>query len=109
VHGSALKRALHRISTLGDGEAADGFVPPAPVHKVSPALPPGLAPPDGPVDVKVFIDASGNVSRAQLLTKKSDLAGAALGAAHQWRFTPARKHDKAVASEIVLHFRFGGA
>jgi TonB family protein len=59
-----------------------------------------------PVDVKVFIDESGKVSRAQVLTKGSDFAGAALSAARQWQFTPARKHDKAVASEMVLHFRF---
>ena len=106
VHGSAFKRVLHKISTLGEGETADGFVPPAPVHKVSPTI---LSGSEGAVDVKVYIDESGNVSRAQLLTKKSDLAGVSLGAARQWRFTPARKHDKPVASEMVLHFRFGGA
>ena len=61
------------------------------------------------MDVKVYIDESGNVSRAQLLTKKNELAGASLGAARQWQFTPARRHDKPVASEMVLHFRFGGA
>jgi outer membrane biosynthesis protein TonB len=109
VHGSALKRALHKISTLGEGETEDGFVPPAPVHKVSPAIPSGPLQADGSVDVKVYIDESGNVSRAQLLTKKSELAGASLGAARQWHFRPARKHDKPVASEVVLHFRFGGA
>jgi outer membrane biosynthesis protein TonB len=41
-----------------------------------------------------------------MLTKGSDLAAAALSAARQWQFTPARKHDKPVASEMVLHFRF---
>ena len=108
VHGSALKRALHRISTLGEGETADGFVPPAPIHKVSPAIPPGLGQAEGSVDVKVYIDEEGNVSRAQLLTKKNELAGVSLGAARLWHFTPARKHDKPVASEMLLHFRFGG-
>jgi outer membrane biosynthesis protein TonB len=58
------------------------------------------------VDVKVFIDESGNVSRAQVLTKGSELASVSLSAARQWQFTPARKHDKPVASEMVLHFRF---
>ena len=109
AHGSAFKRVLHKISTFGEAETADGFVPPAPVHKVSPAIPSGTGRPEGSVDVKVYIDESGNVSRAQLLTKKNDLAGASLGAARQWRFTPARKHDKPVASEMVLHFQFGGA
>jgi TonB family protein len=109
AHGSAIKRVLHKISTLGEGEAVDGFVPPAPVRKVSPAIPPGSGHAEGSVDVKVYIDESGNVSRAQLLSKKNELAGASLGAARQWQFTPARKHDKPVASEMVLHFRFGGA
>jgi outer membrane biosynthesis protein TonB len=109
AHGSAIKRVLRKISTLGEGETVDGFVPPAPVHKVSPAIPSGLGQAEGSVDVKVYIDESGNVSRAQLLTKKNELAGASLGAARQWQFTPARRHDKPVASEMVLHFRFGGA
>jgi len=104
AHGSALKRVLHKISNLGEGEAADGFVAPVPVHKVSPAIAHGQA--EGSVDVKVFIDESGNVSRAQLLTKKTEFATPSLNAARQWRFTPARKHDKAVASEMILHFRY---
>jgi len=57
------------------------------------------------VDVKVFIDESGNVTRAQALTKGGDLASAALSAARQWQFTPARKRGKPVASEMLLHFR----
>jgi outer membrane biosynthesis protein TonB len=95
-----LRRALHKI----EGEAESGsFVPPAPMRKVAPVK---LADGDArPVDVKVFIDESGNVSRAQLLTKGGDPSGAALNAARQWQFTPARKHDKPVASEMVLHFR----
>ena len=58
------------------------------------------------VDVKVFIDDAGNVTRAQALEKGGELTGAALNAARQWRFTPARKHNKPVSSEMLLHFRF---
>jgi TonB family protein len=58
------------------------------------------------VDVKVFIDDSGSVTRAQVLTKGSGLADEAAAAARQWQFTPARKHDKPAASEMILHFRF---
>jgi TonB family protein len=103
---SAFRRALRKISPFGDPDAPDAFVPPAPIRKVSPAVPDGDA--QGSVDVKVYIDESGKVSRAQLLTKDSDLADAALNAARQWHFTPARKRDKPVPSEMVLHFRFGG-
>src|ERR1035438_8390793 len=97
------RRALHKIGGTGDGEAA-AFVPPSPIRKVAPVKP-ADAGEVRPVDVKVFIDESGNVSRAQVLTKGSYLADAALNAARQCQFTPARKHDKPVASEMVLHFR----
>jgi TonB family protein len=98
------RRALRKIEGTGDAESA-AFVPPSPIRKVVPVKPADAGAEARPVDVKVFIDESGNVSRAQVLTKGSDLAGAALNAARQWQFTPARKHDKPVASEMVLHFR----
>lgn len=99
-----LRRAFRKLSTLGDSDG-DSFVPPSPVRQVTPADPdPGLT---GTVDVKVYIDEFGKVSRAQLLTKKNELAAPSLKAAQEWHFTPARKRDKAVPSEMVLHFRFG--
>jgi TonB family protein len=99
------RRALHKISGTAE---SDAFVPPSPTRKVAPMKPADAGAEARAVDVKVFIDDSGNVTRAQVLTKGSDVAGAALSAARQWQFTPARKHDKAVASEMVLHFRFDG-
>ena len=94
-HAGVLRRAFRKI-------AAEDYVPPSPVHQVSPVNPGGT----GTVDVKVFIDASGSVTRAQALTKGSDLSGAAVAAAQKWQFTPARKHDKPAPSEMVLHFHF---
>jgi TonB family protein len=94
-HAGVFRRALRKI-------AAEDFMPPSPVQKITPVSHGNT----GVVDVKVFIDESGNVTRAQALTKHSDLADEALAAARQWRFTPARKHDKPAASEMVLHFRF---
>lgn len=98
-----LRRALHKIE--GAEAEAGAFVPPSPIRKFAPMKPAGADAAARPVDVKVFIDDRGNVTRAQVLTKGSGLAGAALNAALQWQFTPARKHDKPVASEMVLHFR----
>ncbi len=94
------KRAFRKIE---GGNPA--FVPASPIRKVLPVKPAGDAE-ARPVDVKVFIDEAGNVSKVQALTKGSDLASAALNAARQWQFTPARKHDKPVSSEMVLHFHF---
>ena len=101
---SAIRRALRKISSLGASDS-DSFVPPSPIRKVAPALPGRDA--QGSVDVKVYIDESGGVSRAQLLTKNSDLAGPSLDAARQWHFSPALKRNTPVPSEMVLHFRFG--
>ena len=81
-------------------------VPASPTKKVAPMEPTDAGAGARVVDVKVFVDESGRVTRAQVLTKGSDMASAALNAARQWEFTPARKHDKPVASEMVLHFRF---
>jgi TonB family protein len=103
-HPGVLRRAFRRIE--GSEVESTAFVPPSPIRKVAPMKPANAGVDARPVDVKVFIDESGKVSRAQVLTKGSDFAGAALSAARQWQFTPARKHDKAVASEMVLHFRF---
>jgi TonB family protein len=106
-HPGVFRRALHKIEGVGEAASA-AFVPPSPIRKVAPMKPADAGAETRPVDVKVFIDESGNVTRAQLLTKGSDLGNAALSAARQWQFTPARKHDKPVPSEMVLHFRFGG-
>jgi len=103
-HPGVFRRALHKIEGT-EGESG-AFVPPSPTRKVAPVKPADAGFQTRLVDVKVLIDESGNVTRAQILTKGSDLAAAALAAARQWQFTPARKHDKPVASEMVLHFRF---
>jgi TonB family protein len=103
-HPGVFRRAFRKIE--GPEGDTDAFVPPSPTRKVAPMKPANAGPDTRPVDVKVFIDESGKVSRAQVLTKGSDFASAALTAARQWQFTPARKHDKAVSSELVLHFRF---
>ncbi len=87
-HPGVFKRALHKIEGEGDPGA---FVPPSPTHKVAPVKTADAGLGDRPVDVKVFIDDGGNVTRAQLLTKGSGVASEALAAARGWRFTPARK------------------
>jgi len=99
AHHGVFRRALHKLE--GTSEAAA-----SPVRKVLPLKPADSDAGARPVDVKVFIDEAGDVTRAQLMSKDSDLASAALAAARQWRFTPARKHDRPVSSEMVLHFRF---
>ncbi len=103
-HAGVFRRALRKIE--GSNGDTGAFTPPAPIRKVAPVKPPDAEAGARAVDVRVSIDESGSVTHAQVLTKGGGLAVAALSAARQWQFTPARKHDKPVASEMVLHFRF---
>jgi len=101
------KRAFRKIEGA-NGEAA-AFVPASPIRRISPvraSTSSAAGATEVPVDVKVSIDDAGNVTRAQAMTKGGDMASAALTAARQWQFSPARKHDKPVSSEMVLHFHF---
>ena len=59
------------------------------------------------VSLKADIDDAGGVTRVELLAPKDeDLLTRAADAASGWKFTPARVNDKAVASQIILHFWF---
>lgn len=61
------------------------------------------------VEVRVVVDAAGNVSQAQLVSPGPShyFAEKALAAARRWRFTPARVNGKAASSEWLLRFQFG--
>jgi len=96
---------LHKVASIAELRGSGGFVPPEPSHRVAPAVPADTGE-SGVVDVKVYVDESGSVSRAQLLTAGSGFAEASLDAARRWRFSPAQKHEKPVASEVLLHFRY---
>jgi TonB family protein len=63
------------------------------------------------VEVRVAVDAAGNVSQAQLVSPGPShyFAEKALTAARHWKFTPARVNGKATASEWLLRFQFGSA
>ncbi len=60
------------------------------------------------VDVNVSVNRVGRVARVSSNTKKvpRPLATAALSAARQWLFAPARMGTTPVDSQVVLHFRF---
>ena len=60
------------------------------------------------VDVKVWIDDTGQVTKAELLSDdvEPDVADIASNAAYKWTFEPARLSDRPVSSEMVMHFHF---
>jgi len=62
------------------------------------------------VEVKVFIDASGKVTKTEPLTHANPvLITASRSAATLWTFQPARRDGQNVASEMVLRFKFDPA
>lgn len=87
------------------------FVPPRPLQDVRFALPadsnPALAREER-MDLKATVDASGRVTRVELLAPRDEnLVTLAADAASAWRFAPAQFDGRPVPSEIVLHFSFG--
>ena len=62
------------------------------------------------INVRVYLDRSGKVDYAELLSDGTganrDLASAAVFSARKWRFSPAKVDGKAVPAQAVLRFRF---
>ncbi len=61
------------------------------------------------VDVRLTIDTTGTVSKAEVVDRQhvnAVLASAAIDAGRMWRFRPARRGEEPVTSEMVVQFRF---
>jgi hypothetical protein len=90
------------------------YVPPTAIRQIPPAP---LTPAQRAfvsrsvvVEVKVFIDASGKVTKTEPFTHANPaLITAARSAATLWTFRPARKNGQNVASEMILRFKFDPA
>jgi len=117
VTASKFRRVISKIPGLRSLQRrrfkqGDRFVPARPVHQVAPKAPPKIVrelASEMPVDVKVYIDETGRVARAEPLAtdEEHELTKLARTAAHLWKFAPARLDDEPVPSEMVLHFVFG--
>ena len=92
------------------------FRPPHPVRSPQPVLPAGTRLPeyayDRPVQIQVEVNigADGSVTAARLTGESGAYAGllgpSALNTARMWRFRPATLGGQAIASTMVLTFRF---
>jgi TonB family protein len=98
---------------LGRLKHRDNVAAPVPVYQAQPSLKlPNQQPLTGPVsvDVKVDVAESGKVRTAEIVEygdpPNFSLANAALAAARQWTFQPARAEDLPVSGQVILHFRF---
>jgi TonB-like protein len=111
--------ALQKLSSVLPAASAPpptpsiSFVAAVPVRKIAPAVPANLRAlvrDTVTVDVKVVIDASGNVLSATPMgastAAQKILAPQAVQAALLWRFEPARRNGQRVNSESLLKFDF---
>ncbi len=96
-----------------DGLPARDFVAPHPIRQVLPdttLFPPVFMASSPEVEVTVKVDKDGRVTEAHVVSGrkkvKEALVGAALVAAKQWSFEPAKLHGQPVASEHTIIFQF---
>lgn len=98
--------------TTPQASAAAIYYPPVPLRRISPAFPAELRPmayKPTSVAVRVAIDESGKVLKAEPLPQQNVhklFILEAVRAAALWKFQPARRGDKPVASESILNFSF---
>jgi hypothetical protein len=90
-------------------DSGPDFVEPRPLHPIVFVLPEGASPglvARKQMDVKARLEASGKVSRVELMALPDEQLVTMLSyAANQWEFEPARLKGKPVGTEIILHFR----
>ncbi len=74
--------------------------PPRPIKIVKPQYPRDAFAKriQGVVEVEILIDASGNVARARVVKSVPGLDEAALDTVERWRFSPATKNGRSVAT-----------
>ena len=107
--------ALARVAfeALKPRRAGPGFAPARPLHTTVPPDPAGPRQVEVPVNVKVEIDSSGRVSRADLLSRPTpavqEFEMLALHYSRLWTFSPARSGDRRIPARGILRFRFGNA
>lgn len=92
---------------------SETFVAAVPVRKVNPVIDPTLKfmlSRETTVDVKISIDATGKVVKAEPVNRDGSIAGfiatASVNAARLWTFQPARRGGRALPSDIVVQFKF---
>src|SRR5205823_4009400 len=95
-----------RASQADEARAAEAAIPPRPID--TPDVPyPEHGKGDAVVILRLTVDGEGKVTRAKAASGAEPFASAAEAAAMGWRFVPARRGERAVASivslEIVFH------
>jgi len=98
-----------RSPTIHEYEAGSPYsgqdVAAQPIKTVEPKYP-NTSSADGSVILYESIDREGQVASVQAVSGSESLAAAALSAAHEWRFAPARRAGVAMDSAAIVVFTF---
>ena len=105
ISKTPLLRRLHRTTEI---------MPPRPIRESAPTVPTELRQTlksEVPLDVHAYVDQSGKVTYAELLSDCNEtdrrLASIAVFDARHWEFMPAQEGGRSVPGQIILHYRFG--
>jgi hypothetical protein len=106
-----LPRMGRNIPLIGKRTPRNDYTPPAPLHQAAlPSLPRRDDARELDLDVKVYVNPTGKVDYAELLSNVSkvnrDLAALLVFSARRWEFVPAREAQEDVPGEVILHYRF---
>ena len=114
VPESRLGRIAGKIPLLRRLRRPPEFLPPRPVRQTTPAVPAELGralKAEVPLDVRAFINESGKVTYAEMVSKVTEanrrLASLAVFDARRWEFMPAQLGAQMVPGEVILRYRFG--
>jgi hypothetical protein len=111
---SRLSHIVSKIPLLRRLHRTTEFLPPRPVHESAPTVPVELRQTlktEVPLDVRAYVDESGKVTYAELLSDYNEadrsLASIAVFDARRWEFIPAQRVGHIVPAQVILHYRFG--
>ena len=113
VTASPVRRVATGVPLFKKRHHDSDFEPPTPIRTSSPEIPANLR--QGltreiSVDVKVYVNSSGEVQYAELLSNgmgpERDIASFAVFESRRWKFHPAQSGGRPSDGEVILHFRF---
>jgi periplasmic protein TonB len=96
------------IGGTGDGPVLDYDQPPRPIKITKPQYPQDafVKKIEGTVILEILIDAGGSVARARVTQSIPALDQAAIQCVYQWRFSPAIKNGRPVATSAQTPVTF---
>jgi TonB family protein len=108
------RNLMGRLFATRKVPAGPAFVPPHLLQEPSLEVPSALRAhirEAVPVTVKLYVDRTGHVQYAELLTDGTganrEVASLAIFASRKWQFAPAQQEGGAVPAEVLVRFRFG--